>query len=77
MNLKPYLIDYVGKLLLDKDLWNRSKVFVQNVASTDLTSEEKRQRVRQDLLFFCSTLGSSLLNFCIELGVMYLKAKQK
>lgn len=77
MILKPLVLDYVGKLLLDKELWSRAKSLVFTASSTDLTGEQKRQKVRQDLLFFSSTLASSLLNFVIELAVQYVKSQQK
>jgi hypothetical protein len=50
--------------------------FGYDPSSQDLTGDQKKQKVRQDLLFVCSTLGDSLLNFIIELAVQWVKSQQ-
>lgn len=77
MKIKAIFLDWIGKRLLDEEVWSRAKSLVQTASGfTELTGEEKRARVRQDLLFFSSSLVSSVLNLAIELGVAMLKAQQ-
>ena len=79
MILKPYLIDYAAKLLIDNQLWAHAKLAVQTVATnnSDLSGEQKHQIAKEQILEFIGDIAASLINLAIELAVIYLKSKQK
>jgi hypothetical protein len=78
MILQTEVLNGVGKLLLDHQLWADVKMFVTDVdGQTGLSGKEKSDKVKKDLVLIFGEIGSVLLNFVIELGVLWLQSQTK
>lgn len=77
MILKPIIIDYAAKILLDGQLWSHAKLAVKSVATNnpDLTGEQKKQLAKDEILSFIGDISTSLINLAIEIGVLFLKSQ--
>jgi len=75
MNVKSVAINGLAKILLSKSLWDHVKRAVSTVNSAEVSGEQKRQVVKQEIANVFGHLAESMINFAIELGVMWLKTK--
>lgn len=67
-------IDSAAKLLLDQQFWYDAKLFVKDIdGEAGLTGPEKKAKVKADLIVVFGEIGNVLLNFAIELGVLWLR----
>lgn len=75
MNIKSAAINGLAKLLISQSLWDHVKRAVQVVNSAEVPGDQKRQIVKQEIAIVFGHLAESIINFAIELGVMWLKSK--
>jgi hypothetical protein len=74
MEVKLFAVNIASRLLLDKRFWNDCKQFVSNIdGDTNLTGEEKRAKVKKDLLTVFGDVASVIVHLGIELAVAWLK----
>lgn len=78
MKVGQYAVDGAAKLILDNQFWYDVKMFVSDASGrTELTGEEKKAKVKQDLLIVFGDIGEVVMNLGIELAVTWLKSQQK
>lgn len=78
MEIKQAAINTAAKLLLDRRFWNDCKMFVRDAAGkTELSGDEKRNKVKTDLIIVFGDIGSVFLHLGIELAVAWLKTQEQ
>lgn len=75
MNVKSVAINGLAKLLLSQSLWEHVKRAVSTINSSEVSGAQKRELVKQEIAIVFGHLAESMINFAIELGVMWLKSK--
>ena len=55
-------------------LWTDIKMFIRDAESTTLTHDEKKAKVKRDLVAVFGDTAEFVLNFAVEIGVIWLKA---
>lgn len=77
MKLKTVGINLAASILLDSKFWNKVKSLVTDVMNNDnLTSDAKREKVKNDLLSIFGDISNSIINLAIELAVNWVKSRQ-
>jgi hypothetical protein len=77
MKIEQAAIDTAAKLLLDRRFWNDCKMFASDAAGkTELSGDEKRNKVKADLIIVFGDIGSVFVHLGIELAVAWLKSQQ-
>jgi len=77
MKVVQAIFDQAGHLISpSSQLWVDAKYFVQDVdGKTGLTGQQKKEKVKADLLAIFGDTFEFLFNVIIELAVSYLRAK--
>jgi hypothetical protein len=75
--IHQYAIQACAHLLLDGQLWHDVQMFVKDESSKPVSNADKQANVKSDLLVIFKDVNSVLLNFAIELGVLWLQSQPK